>query len=216
MRWVVVDLGKSGGENRAVTDLKLTAPVVTVGATAVIRTVLHNFGGTKSEGVRARLTVDGRLGPEESYDLQVGEDMPAVFPFQFSTAGDHLVEVAIDDDPLALDNRRYMVVPVREALNVLLVDGHFKSEPYQAETDYLAQALAPASTEESPGQQGPIKVEVIAESGLSHRELSAFDVVVLCNVAQFNQDGGDGAGRLPQAGGGSHCFRGRSGCGREL
>ena len=72
-------------------------------------------------------------------DLPSGEDVPAVFPFQFTTPGDHVVEVAIDDDPLALDNRRYMVVPVREALRVLLVDGHFKSEPYQAETDYLAQ-----------------------------------------------------------------------------
>jgi hypothetical protein len=185
VRWVVIDLGKSGGENRAVTDLKLATPLVTVGMTAIIRTVLRNFGNARSEGARARLTVDGRLGPEESYDLQVGEDVPAVFPFQFATPGDHLVEVAIDDDPLALDNRRFLVVPVREALNVLLVDGHFKSEPYQAETDYLAQALAP--TEESPGQPRPIRVEVVAESQLSHRELSAFDVVVLCNVAQFSQ-----------------------------
>ena len=31
-RSVVIDLGKSGGENRAVTDLKLDVPVVTVGA----------------------------------------------------------------------------------------------------------------------------------------------------------------------------------------
>ncbi len=70
------------------------------------------------------------------------------------------MEVSIDDDPLALDNRRYMVVPVREALKVLLVDGHFKSEPYQAETDYLAQALSPS--EETPGQPRPIRVEVVA------------------------------------------------------
>ena len=82
--------------------------------------------------MRARLTVDNRLGPEESYDLDSGDDVPAVFPFQFSAAGDHLVEVSIDNDPLALDNKRYLVVPVREAINVLLVDGHFKSEPYQA------------------------------------------------------------------------------------
>ena len=76
-------------------------------------------------------------------------------------------------------------MPVRESLNVLLVDGHFKSEPYQAETDYLAQALAPG--EESPGQPRPIKVEVVSESQLSRRELAPYDVVVLCNVAQFSQ-----------------------------
>ena len=68
---------------------------------------------------------------------------------------------------------------------MLLVDGHFKSEPYQAETDYLAQALAPG--EESPGQPRPIQVEVVSESQLSRRELAPYDVVVLCNVAQFSQ-----------------------------
>ena len=41
-----------------------------------------------------RLTVDGRVGPEQSVDLPVGEDVPVVFNQQFSTPGDHLVEVA--------------------------------------------------------------------------------------------------------------------------
>jgi Aerotolerance regulator N-terminal/von Willebrand factor type A domain len=185
VRWVVIDLGKAGGENRAVTDLTPGAPFIPVGSSALIRTVLRNFGSTPSDGVRVRLAVDGRLGPEESLDLRPGEDVPAVFPFVFSSPGDHLVEVSIDDDPLKLDNRRYMVVPVREALKVLLVDGHFKSEPYQAETDYLAQALSP--TAELPGQPRPIRVEVIPESQFLNRELADYDVAVLCNVAQFSQ-----------------------------
>ena len=184
-RSVVIDLGRAGGENRAVTELRLEAPVVTVGTTVLLRAVVHNFGSARSDGVRVRLTVDGRLGPEESLDLPPGEDVPVVFRQQFTSPGDHLVEVSIDNDPLALDNRRWLVVPVRESLNVLLVDGHFKSEPYQAETDYLAQALSPS--EESPGQPRPIQVEVVSESQLSHRELTPYDVVVLCNVAQFSQ-----------------------------
>jgi hypothetical protein len=184
-RSVVIDVGRPGGENRAVTELALAAPVVTVGATVLFRAVLHNFGATLSDGVPARLTVDGRLGPEESLDLSPGEDVPVVFRQQFSSPGDHVVEVSIDDDPLSLDNRRWLVVPVRESLSVLLVDGHFKSEPFQAETDYLAQALSPS--EESPGQPQPIQVEVVAESQLANRELTPYDVVVLCNVDQFSQ-----------------------------
>ncbi len=86
---------------------------------------------------------------------------------------------------MILDNRRWLVVRVRESLNVLLVDGHYKSEPYQAETDYLAEALAPH--EESPGQPPPIRVEVVSWSQLSHRELPKYDVLVLCNVAQFSR-----------------------------
>src|SRR5262249_10835350 len=93
------------------------------------------------------------------------------------------IEVSIDDDPLTLDNRRWLVVPVRESVSVLLVDGHFKAEPYQSETDYLAQALSPS--DESPTAPKPIRVEVVPESQLSNRELTPYDVVALCNVWQF-------------------------------
>ena len=46
-----------------------------------------------------------------------------------------------------------------------------------------------------------IRTEVVSESQLARRDLAPFDVVVLCNVAQFSQAEVDGAGRLPEAGG---------------
>ena len=49
-RSIVIDLGHSGGENRAVTELKLDAPVVTVGMPVLIRANLHNFGGARADG----------------------------------------------------------------------------------------------------------------------------------------------------------------------
>ncbi len=182
---ILIDLGERGAENRAVTDLSLDVPVVTVGSSVLLRGVVRNFGHNKVNGVRARLTIDGRLGPASPPDdIDPGGEMPVVFHQEFSSPGDHVVELVLDDDALPLDNRRWLVVPVRESLNVLLVDGDFKSEPYQAETDYLAQALSPSET--SPGQSGPIKVEVVSESQLSGRELSPYDAVVLCNIAQFS------------------------------
>jgi len=205
-RSVVIDLGKSGGENRAVTDLKLDAPVVTAGSTVLFRAVLHNFAAARSEGVRVRLTADNRLGPEETVDLAPGEDVPVVFRQQFTLPGDHLVQVTIDDDPLAQDNTRWLVVPVRESLSALLVDGHYRSEPYEAETDYLAQALSPS--EDSPGQPRPIHVEVVAESQLSRRDLAPYDVVVLCNVAQFTQPEAAGLDDFLKQGGGVVIFGG--------
>ena len=62
-----------------------------------------------------RLTVDGRLGPEEiARPAARARTCQRSFRFNSRRPGDHLVEVSIDDDPLALDNRRFMVVPVRE------------------------------------------------------------------------------------------------------
>jgi hypothetical protein len=185
-RSIVIDLaGSARSENRAITDLRVEIPVVTAGAVAPIRAVLHNFGPSPAQGIAVRLTVDGRVGPEQAVDLPVGEDVPVLFNHPFAVPGDHVVEVAMDNDPLALDDRRRLVLPVRDSLSVLLVDGHFKSEPFEAETDYLAQALAP--TEGSPGQPGVIRAEVVAESQLARRELDKYDAVVICNQAQFSQ-----------------------------
>jgi hypothetical protein len=182
-RSVIIDLGREGSENRAITDLCVETPVVTAGSSVAIRAVLRNFGPSRADGVLVRLTLDDRVSSEQSVELPVGEDVPVLFNQQFSTSGDHALEVSMDNDPLPLDDRRTLVVPVRESLAVLLVDGHFKSEPFQAETDYLAQALAPS--EGSPGQPALIRCEVVAESQLARRDLAACDVVAICNLAQF-------------------------------
>jgi hypothetical protein len=182
---VVIDLGKPGGENRALTDLRLDLPVVTVGASVAVRGVMKNFGANPANQVHARLTIDGRLGPDRTENLPPGEEVPIIFTSQqFTTPGDHIVELTLDDDPLAPDNHRWIVVPVRESISTLLVDGSYKSEAYQAETDYLAQALSP--TEGTPGQPNPIKVEVISEAQMRLRDLNPYDVIVLCNVPQFS------------------------------
>jgi hypothetical protein len=181
----VIDLGKDGGENRAVTDLRLDAPVVTVGGPApkLVATV-RNFGPGSVPELKARLLIDGQLGPEQSaLDVSAGAEATFAFSPSFATPGDHLVEVRINDDPLLLDNRRRLAVPVREFLNVLLVDGHFKTEAFQAETDYLAQALNPEA--KSSGSPSVIHTEVASESQLGTRELANFDAVILCNIAQF-------------------------------
>jgi Aerotolerance regulator N-terminal/von Willebrand factor type A domain/CARDB len=183
---VVIDLGIDGGENRAVTDLRLDAPVVTLGGPApkVIATV-RNFGPNVATEVKARLLIDGQLGPDQSFpEIAVGADATFAFTPGFATPGDHLVEVRIDDDPLMLDNKRRIAVPVREFLKVLLVDGDPKAEPFRAETDYLAQAINPEA--KSAGSPSQIQTEVVNETQLGSRDLSPFDAVILCNVAQFN------------------------------
>ncbi len=183
----VIDLGKAGGENRAVTDLRLNQPVVALGSSDLVATAtVRNFGPNTVSAARVKLLIDGQLGPElPPIDLPVGVDVPVVFRPTFPASGDHMLEVKLDDDPLPLDNRRWMAVPVKEALKVLLVDGHFKSEAFESETDYLAQALSPSSTNQ--GSPALIRVEVITESSFARRDLAPYDAVVLCNVGQVSE-----------------------------
>ena len=187
---IVIDLGTGGDENRAVVDLRLSQPIVTLGSTDVVATAtIKNFGPRPYSGGRARLLIDGQLGPDKEIEpLPVGESRPIPFQPTFATAGDHVIEVKIDDDPLPLDNRRWLAVPVKEALAILLVDGNFKSEPFESETDYLAQALNPASTSQGAASTSTsTRVDVVPESNFSSKDLATYDAVVLCNVGQFRE-----------------------------
>lgn len=183
-RTTIIDLGKAGAGNRAVVGLSAGTPVVTPGATVIVTALVKNFGPAPAQGVRVRLTTDGRLGPEQVVDLPVGEEVPVAFNQQFPAPGDHVLEASIEEDSLPPDDRRLLVAPVREAVRVLLVDGDFKPDSFQAETDFLAAALSPG--EAPPDQPDPIRVEVVPESRLARRDLAAYDVVALCNVAQFS------------------------------
>ncbi len=183
----VIDLGALGGNNRAITDLSLDAPVVTVGGPPpIVTATVKNFGRSQAPGVPVQLIVDGNLVEKQFADLAPGEERAISFATGFSAAGDHLIEVMIDDDPLKIDNHRWLALPVRDRLRVLLIDGDRKPEAFEAETDYLAQALDPV--EDSSASPSAIKVEVASESQLRGRDLSAYDVVVLANVAQLTAE----------------------------
>jgi hypothetical protein len=181
---VVIDLGSANGENRAVVGLDVNAPIVTVGASPLITATVAGFGQGGAREVRVRFIVDDERVNEQVVTVRPGERTPVAFGHTFTTPGDHLVEARIDDDALPLDNHRWLALPVRENIKVLLVDGDSKSEPFASETSYLAQALEPGDG--SPGTPSLIKAEVIPDAQLGQRDLAEYDVVLLCNVPQFS------------------------------
>ncbi len=205
---VVIDLGKAGEENRAVTDLRLDEPIVTLGGPPpkVIATV-HNYGPKSVTDFKARLLIDGQLGPDQSMpEIKSGEEATYVFSPTFTSPGDHLVEVRIEEDSLLIDNTRRMALPVREFLNVLLIDGQRKPEAFQSETDYLSQAINPEV--KSSGTTSQIRTEIASESQLGSRDLAPFDAVVLCNVPQITQAEATALDAYLRQGGGVVIFSG--------
>jgi hypothetical protein len=207
-RGVVIDLGDPKGQNRAVVDLRLSSPIVTPGMQPqpTITAVVREFGREIPGFSRIRLMIDGQVGPESMLDNQPGKEKTAVFFVDFASPGDHVVEAVIDDDPLKLDNHRWLAVPVREFLNVLLVDGDPKTEPFRSETDFLAVALSPEA--DTSGVPSNIKTEVVPEAQLAHRDLTPYDVVVLCNIPQVSEREVSALEAFLQQGGGVVVFGG--------
>ncbi|MEX0679010.1 MAG: BatA domain-containing protein [Pirellulales bacterium] len=180
---VVIDLGQTTGENLAVTAVAANEPFVTTAREVAFAAQVHNFGTQPRNHQLVELHVDGRRIKESYVDVAPGEESPLTFAHRFDAPGDHVVEVRLGADLLDIDNHRWLSVPVKDHVRVLCVNGKPGSGPMTGATDYLALALDPESGNTSvPGMLRP---EVIAESALVERDLTQYDCIFLCNVAQF-------------------------------
>lgn len=131
-------------------------------------------------GLGVALVLDGRPVDKTTLRLAPGEKTTVVFPWRFETPGEHLVEVRLEPDGLEIDNHRYRVVPVRQRLRVLCVDGRPSSDPYRSATGYLVAALAPMGP-----TAGRVEPQVIPDSRLQETPLAGYDCVFLADVARF-------------------------------
>ncbi|MBX7168438.1 MAG: BatA domain-containing protein [Pirellulales bacterium] len=202
---VVLDLGQPEAENAAITRLAATEPLATVGRTLAFDVDVHNFGRQDRAGQRVELLVDGRSIGEQTLDLPAGGNASATFTYACESPGDHVFEARLADDLLALDNRRYLVLAVRESIEVLCINGRPSGERFGGAADYLQVALSP----EDPRQtRATVHAEVVTETALLERELGSYDALFLCNVAQFTSSEARALQNFLQGGGGVVLFLG--------
>src|SRR5262249_18150321 len=134
-RTAVLDVGRDGVNNLAVTRLALARPPApTPGATTLVPAV-HNYGAETRQEVRAELWVgkaraakedpafELRLAQERSVTVPGRGEAAVTFRHAFSTPGDYAVQVRLEADDLGPDDRRSAVVTVKDRIPVLLVNG---------------------------------------------------------------------------------------------
>jgi hypothetical protein len=176
----VIDVGQAAAENTAITGLRLVDPVPIAGHATALQARIKNFGRTPQTRRTLELLVDGRRVQQQRLDLAPGQETEVSFTHLFETSGDHCVEARLEPDRLDLDNHRWLVLAVREALRVLCINGRPSGEALGGAADFLRLALAPTA-----GDQTVVRPEIAAESALLERDLAPYPVVCLCNVAQF-------------------------------
>ena len=177
----VIDLGGGETENLAVTGVRPSEPVVTIGRELSAEVTVRNFGRQPVAQQLLELFVDGRRVAEGRVDLRPQEEAMLSFPCRFEGGGEHQVEARLAADLLDCDNHRFLALPVKEALAVLCVDGRPAGSQFGSATDYLRVALAP----EADGRGSQVKVEVVTEGALRELDLPKYDAIFLCNVPQF-------------------------------
>ena len=179
---IVADLGEDGAENIAVTALRPLETYVTVARDTPLEVELHNFGRQARSRQPIELYVDGRRAGEARVDLPPDGSATTVINYRFDSPADHGIEVRAAGDALDVDNHRWLALPVVDHLRVLCINGKPVGGDFQGATDYLMVALAPNGPTD---EQSLVRPEVATERALLETDLSRYDCLFLCNVAQF-------------------------------
>ncbi len=178
---VVIDFGQSGVDNLAVTDVRTLEPVATTSRNVVVQADVRSFGRQAQPRQAVELLADGRQVKQETVEIAPGGQASVTFSHRFESPGDHTLEVRAPGDALDVDNRRFLALEVKQAIQVLCIDGDPSGGSFEGAADYLAFALEPLAG----STRATVRAEIALESALSERDLRAFDGIFLCNVAQF-------------------------------
>lgn len=179
---VFLDVGQPGTANTAVTGLRAADGFVLSGRSLPLSATIRNYGTSGAIGQTVELLLDDRLVDTRQVDLPAETDVRVDFAPAFSS-GEHRIEVRLKPDGLRVDDSRRMVIPVRDELQVLLVNGKPSGEPMGNATDFLKLSLSPDLPNRPP--ISPIRPTVIREGDLLGTDLARFDCVFLCNVAML-------------------------------
>jgi hypothetical protein len=183
VRVTVIAVGPTGvASNATVREVRLDQPAVVAGVRTKLTVSIVNFGAVDRKQVPVRLLVDGKTLDQRLLDLPKKSATDFAFDVSFDQPGYREGTIALASDSLPIDDVFYFSVPVRKALQVLLIDGDPRTTLVASETFYLMNALNP----DRAYRPGPIQPRVVPVEEAERLRLGEFDVVILANVRNLS------------------------------
>ena len=186
---VIVDCGDPKPANIAITSVSTRDPVVGVGLPCRFDVTVRNHDENPVTGLNLEYYIDNLETPVKrvALSLKAGETqrMPA-FPYEFAEPGPHRFQVRFSSDKLVIDNSRSLVVDVREAVRVLLVNGDPQtgSRRRDDEVFFINRALTPFDGDSTATSL--IRTRTTTEGTLGEEKLEDYDLILAANVATFS------------------------------
>jgi hypothetical protein len=171
-----------GGTNRdsnfAVKEVRLAAGEGVAGVPARLEVSVSNFSDKPGNTI-AEAYLSGAKKGQKSLELKAGEEGRVHFELRFDRPGWVDGEVRLSSDRLLSDDIFYFPLKAREKIKALLVDGAPRTSLRASESYYLANALNPGGS-----GQSPFLIQIVTEGALASLDLKSFDVLLLLNVAR--------------------------------
>lgn len=173
----VADLTYPGGIPHSRTRLPVTV-------------LVRNSGSKPVRDLTVTLDVDGRGQAKESVsvpEVPGGQTVPVTLTAKLDLAGPRLLTATVNTDDLPGDNTLNRIIPVRDRLRVLIVDGApDPRDPKESASHFIRNALLPVAS--SAVNDYFIRVTVVTPDEAGPGLLGVNDLVVLANVAASPQD----------------------------
>lgn len=204
VRLVIVDKGSRKTENAAVVALRADEPLALPGGEVKLTAEVRNAGPAPLPPAQAVLWVDGASRPVAIPEASPGQTVRVPLTATFPEPGPHGVRLVLPTDPLAADNERRLSVPVRAAVNVVLIDGEPSDRLFDGETDFAAAALTVGAEPWHTTRLTDADWSLAADPPA----LVAADIIVIANVASPTAEQASVLERLVNAGAGLLIFPG--------
>ena len=194
----LIDCSQSDATNLAVTRLVATGNVRAAETPLMMELTVKNFSKTTAKKVQVEVesweypdvaagSQAEDVAPEVSRlptvfidSIEPGESVKQAFPVFFNSVGQHAVIAKVENDSLAIDNRRSCVVDIKKSADVLLV------ESLPAEDSEIFSIVL------NPGGTTGIATESVDEAFLRDctiEQLNKFDTVFLFDVGKISETG---------------------------
>lgn len=186
--------------NAVLSDLTFPGGIPHTGARLPFTAIVKNNGRDPIRNLTVTLEVDGKIGEKESEavpEIPPGGAVPVTLTAKLDEAGPRVVTAKLTGDDLPGDNRIDRIVPVRDTVRVLIVDGSpDPRDPRESGAHFLRNALTPVAS--GLAEDYFVKVTMVAAEDAGPGLLGAADVCFLCNVPASDADRPGVAGLTPE------------------
>jgi Aerotolerance regulator N-terminal/von Willebrand factor type A domain len=181
----LIDVGaREGSKNLTVEDLVSSPRNVVKDAVVSFTAAVRNHGSAAQQGVRGSFILNGKREQARTvtFDVPARGVANVEFAASIKDAGHSTVEFELAEDELPGDDRRFLAFPVRESVEVLLVDGGFDRGEDLRATTILEAVLNPAGDDEIA--LTPFRSRVIDDRrfNLGAETIGDYDLIVLADV----------------------------------
>ena len=181
--------------NLAIVDLQPEAGIRGAGVETWFEVTVANLADEPASSVSLSIVQDEHKLPSVVIDeIAAKSKVTRRFRVRFQSAGAHRLEATLENDSLAIDNRRFYACDVPDVFSVLVIDG----SPSREDGFYLKTALQPGGAT-NPGWSPRVEPPAYLRQ---HELLTDFAAICLLDVARLDNSEVEALEQYVEAGGG--------------